>query len=96
MNRASTIFELFSGKDKALLVGGDSLFILDFRLHIVDRVRGLDLKGNSLTRQGFDEDLHCQLAHNRMSGGSQGRWGWGTLLLTATSGECGDRERVDD
>jgi hypothetical protein len=31
---------------------------LDLRLHIVDGVRRLHLKGDSLTREGLDEDLH--------------------------------------
>lgn len=31
---------------------------LDLGLHIVDGVRRLHLKGDSLTREGLDEDLH--------------------------------------
>lgn len=33
---------------------------LDLGLDIVDRVRGLDLKGNGLTREGLDENLHVE------------------------------------
>jgi len=32
---------------------------LDLRLHIIDRVRRLDLEGDRLTREGLDEDLHA-------------------------------------
>ena len=52
------ILKLLSGKDKTLLIRGDSLLVLDFLLDIVDGVRGLDIKGDGLTRKGLDEDLH--------------------------------------
>jgi len=55
-----TIFELFSGKDETLLVWWDSFFVLDFGFDVVDRVRGLDFKGDGFTRQSLDEDLHCR------------------------------------
>ena len=32
---------------------------MDLRLHIIDRVRRLDLEGDRLTREGLDEDLHA-------------------------------------
>jgi hypothetical protein len=32
--------------------------VLDLRFDVVDRVRGLDLKGDSLTREGLYENLH--------------------------------------
>ena len=31
---------------------------VQLRLHVVDRVRRLDLESNRLTRQGLDEHLH--------------------------------------
>ena len=34
------------------------MLTLDLGLHIVDRVGGLNLEGDRLTREGFDEDLH--------------------------------------
>jgi hypothetical protein len=37
------------------LVWGNSLLVLDLALHIVDGVRGLDLKGDGLARQGLNE-----------------------------------------
>jgi len=53
-----TILKLLSGKDETLLIGGDSFFVLNFGFDIVDGVRRLHLKGNRLTRQGLDKDLH--------------------------------------
>ena len=52
------IFELLSGEDEALLVGGDSLLVLDPRLDVVDGIRGPDLKGDGLAGQSLDENLH--------------------------------------
>lgn len=49
------ILELLAGKDQTLLVRRDAFFVLDFRLHIVDRIAGLDLESDGLTRQGFHE-----------------------------------------
>ena len=42
----------------ALLVRRDAFFILDLSLHIVDRFRRLNLKGDHL-REVLDEDLHA-------------------------------------
>jgi len=52
------ILELLSGKDKPLLIGRDALFVLDFHLDIVDRVRRFNLEGNRLTGQSLNKDLH--------------------------------------
>lgn len=49
ISKGASIFELFSGKDQALLVRGNALFVLNFGLDIVDRVVRLDLQGNGLT-----------------------------------------------
>jgi hypothetical protein len=39
----AAVLELLAGKDEALLVRGNTLLILDLGLHVIDRVRGLDL-----------------------------------------------------
>jgi hypothetical protein len=41
-----------------LLVWRDSLLVLNLSLDVIDRVRRLDLEGDSLSGQGLDEDLH--------------------------------------
>ena len=58
IGEGTTILELLSSEDETLLVGWDTLLILNLGLDVIDGVRGFDLEGNSLTRQGLDEDLH--------------------------------------
>ena len=56
--RRTALLKLLASKDEALLVGRNAFLILDFRLDIVDGVRGFNLEGNCLTRQGLNENLH--------------------------------------
>ena len=58
VREGAPILELLSGKNQTLLVGGDPFLVLDLRLHIVDGIGGLDLKGDGLASEGLDEDLH--------------------------------------
>jgi hypothetical protein len=58
--QGAAILQLLASKDKTLLVRGDSLLILDLGFDIVDRVAGLDLKGDGLARQGLDEAVYCR------------------------------------
>ncbi|GAO45925.1 hypothetical protein G7K_0171-t1 [Saitoella complicata NRRL Y-17804] len=58
VGESAAILELLSGEDETLLVRGNSLLVLDLGLDVVDGVRGLDLEGDGLTREGLDEDLH--------------------------------------
>ena len=51
VGQSSTILELFTGEDESLLVRWDTLLVLDLGLDVVDRVRGLDLEGDGLTRE---------------------------------------------
>jgi hypothetical protein len=53
--QGAAILELLAGEDQALLIRGDALLVLDLGLDVVDRVRGLDLKGDGLARQGLHE-----------------------------------------
>jgi len=41
-----------------LLIGRDALLVLDFGLDVVDGIGRLDFKGNRLSREGLDKDLH--------------------------------------
>ena len=52
------ILKLLSSKDKPLLIGRDTLLVLDLCLDIVDRVRRFNFEGDRLAGQGLDEDLH--------------------------------------
>ena len=47
-----------------LLIRRNSLLVLDLGLDILDGVRGLDLKGDGFTREGFYEDLHLRTSEN--------------------------------
>jgi len=58
VGESTAIFELLASKDQALLVGGNAFLVLDLGLDVVDGVRGLHLQGDSLTREGFYENLH--------------------------------------
>ncbi|TXG69072.1 hypothetical protein EZV62_004007 [Acer yangbiense] len=58
VGQSAAILKLLAGKDEALLVRRDSLFVLDLSLDVVDGVRGLHLQGDGLTLEGFHKDLH--------------------------------------
>jgi hypothetical protein len=59
VGEGAAILELLAGEDEALLVGRDTLLILDLGLHVVDGVGGLDFEGDRLAGEGLDEDLHA-------------------------------------
>ena len=58
IRKRPSIFQLLSSKNESLLIGGNTFLVLDLGLHILNCVRGLNIKGNSLSSQGLDEDLH--------------------------------------
>ena len=60
VGEGAAVFELLASEDQALLVGWDTLLVLDFRLDIVDGIGRLHLKGDSLAREGLDEAGSCQ------------------------------------
>jgi len=58
VGESTPILELFASEDQTLLVGRNSLLVLDLGLDIVDGVRGLDLKGDGLPGESLNENLH--------------------------------------
>jgi len=58
VRKSSSILKLFSSEDKSLLIWRDTFFILDLGFNILDGVCWFDIKGDSLSSEGFDEDLH--------------------------------------
>merc|ERR1719489_524714 len=58
VRKGSSIFQLLTSKDKPLLIGRDTFLILNFSLHIFNRVRSFNLKGNSLASKGLHKNLH--------------------------------------
>jgi len=61
IRKGSSVLELLSSEDQTLLIRGDSLLVLNLGLDVIDSVRGLDIEGDGLTREGLDEDLHTKL-----------------------------------
>ena len=59
VRKRAAVLELLAREDEALLIRGDALLVLDLLLHVLDRVRRLDVEGDGLARQGLDEDLHA-------------------------------------
>merc|ERR1719364_566619 len=58
IRKSSAVLQLLSSEDKSLLIWWDTLLILDLGLNVLDGVSWLDIKGDGLTSQGLDEDLH--------------------------------------
>merc|ERR1719330_214081 len=54
----AAILELLPCEDQALLIGWNTLLVLDLRLDIVDGVGGLHIERDGFTRQRLDEYLH--------------------------------------
>merc|ERR1711910_7170 len=55
VRQCAAILELFAGEDETLLVWRNSLLVLDLCLDVFDGVGSLDLKGDCLPCQSFDE-----------------------------------------
>ena len=58
VRKSSSIFQLLTGEDESLLIWGNTFFVLDLSLDIFDGVCWLDIEGDGLACEGFDEDLH--------------------------------------
>ena len=58
VRQGAAILKLLASEDETLLVWGNALLVLDLALHIVDGVGRLDLKGDGLAREGFDEAVN--------------------------------------
>merc|ERR1712096_178126 len=58
VGQSSAILQLLSSEDESLLVWWDTFLVLDLSLVILDGVSWLDIKGDSLSGEGLNEDLH--------------------------------------
>ena len=58
IRQRAPVFQLLPGKDQALLIRRDAFLVLDLLLHVLDSVAALNFKGDGLSRQSLDEDLH--------------------------------------
>jgi len=57
VGEGASVLELLPGEDETLLIGGDSLLVLDLGLDIVDGVGWLDVEGDGLAGEGLDKNL---------------------------------------
>merc|ERR1712159_303567 len=71
IGEGSTVFELLSSEDKSLLIRGDTFLVLDLSLDVFNRVRGFDIKGDGLSGQSLDENLHTT---SKSKGQMEGRF----------------------
>ena len=58
IREGSAVLELLSSEDESLLVWRDTFLVLDLGLDVLNGVCWLDIKGDGLTSEGLDEDLH--------------------------------------
>ena len=59
VRESAAVLKLLASEDEALLIGGNTLLVLDLGLHVVNGVGWLDLEGNGLASQSLDENLHA-------------------------------------
>jgi len=48
VRQSSSVLKLLASEDQPLLIGGNSLLVLNLRLYILDGIRGLDFKCDGL------------------------------------------------
>ena len=56
--KGSSVFKLFTSKDKSLLIWRDSFFVLNFSFNVLNGVWGFNIKGYAFTSKGLDKYLH--------------------------------------
>merc|ERR1719188_1215696 len=60
IGKSSSVLELLSSEDQPLLVWGNAFLILNLGLHVLNGIRGLDLKSDGFPSKGLNEDLHIE------------------------------------
>jgi len=70
IGKGSSIFKLLSSEDESLLIWWDSFLVLDLSFDVLNGVCWLDIKGDGLTSEGLNEDLHStSKSEDEMEGG---------------------------
>jgi len=59
VSQGATVLKLLSSEDKSLLVWWDAFLILDLLLDVLNGISRFNVKGDGLSSQGLDEDLHA-------------------------------------
>jgi len=60
VGKSTAIFKLLSGENQSLLVGWNTLLILNLSFDIFNRIARLYFQSDCLSSKGFDENLHIQ------------------------------------
>ena len=76
VGEGSAILKLLSGENQSLLIWWNALLVLDLGLHVVDRVRRLNLQRDRFASQCLDEDLHSAAVGSGAGRRSVARRGW--------------------
>ena len=58
VREGTSILQLLSGEDQALLIRRNSFLVLDLGLDVFNSVRGFNFEGDGLSSEGLDENLH--------------------------------------
>jgi hypothetical protein len=70
VRKGSAILKLLTGENESLLIWWDTFLILDLSLDVLNGVCWLDIKGDGLTSESLDEDLHTtSKSEDEMEGG---------------------------
>jgi len=59
IGKGPAVFQLLTRKDQPLLIRGNSFFILNLGLHILDGIAGLDFQSDGFSGESLDKDLHA-------------------------------------
>merc|ERR1712018_748267 len=79
VGESPSVLQLLACEDQSLLIWGDAFLVLDLGLDVLNGVGGLHFKGDGLTGEGLDEDLHASSqSEHKMEG---------ALLLDVVVGE---------
>jgi len=54
-----SILKLLAGKDQPLLIRGNAFLVLNLGFHILNGIAWLNLKGDGLSCEGLNKDLHA-------------------------------------
>ena len=63
IGKGSSVLQLLPGEDQSLLVGRDTLLVLNLGLDVVDGVRRLDLQSDGFARQAFQSAYDTHSTH---------------------------------
>ena len=66
VSESPAILQLLPCKDETLLVGGNTLLVLNLGLDTLDGITALDIQCNGLSCQSLHEDLHYTIDSRKM------------------------------